>query len=302
VATIDVDPEGLRTAGGDMNESRAQLVDGSNAHLLHGVGDDRQISTAGYWPGVWAQQSLTERYNEAQEAFHNINNNFMALSSALYIVADVFETSDLDSALEFAFLNPEAGIPAGLPAYIDPKVTSVQMRQQAEVEAAVNGGGMPPGWTRRERVTSPYSKTIEIVDANGNVVGSQYMSTVGGQTTTWTYDKNNKVIGTRVEQTTDNGTTVRTYAGDNTPENLTREQYQVRNPDGSTRYYTDIHNSDGTTERTDDVTVAPESPGALPGEGLTREVDEQNQLGQNQAYRSQTHRPEIYYGFDNEIT
>lgn len=304
--TIDVSPEGLREAGGSLNRAREELVTEGNAHLLHGVGDDQHISTAGFSPGVWAQEMLTRHYNRAQEVFGTINNNFIAISSGVHIVADLFETTDQEGALEFAFLNPDAEVPAGLPPYIDPTMTSVQLRARAEAEAALNGGGLPDGWTRRERTTSPYSSVVEIVDGNGNVVASMHQGYYGGQTTTRTYDRDNNLIGTRVESYRDGHETVSVYRGEPTPENLTREQHQVRNPDGSTEYYTNVVNPDGERERTDEMTIDPEPAGALPGDQLRRELDEGehragNELMYQQHVENGPGQPQWYEGPLNRI-
>lgn len=299
--TINVDPNGLREAGGNLNEGRETMVTESNAHLLHGVGDDRHISTAGFAWGNEAQRLLTERYNWAQEAFNNINQNFIALSSALHIVADVFDSTEQDNALEFAFLNPDAEVPANLGPNIDKDVTSVQLQEQAEVDAALAGGGMPAGWERRERHTSPYSKVIEIVDADGKVVGAMHVNWYGGKTTTYSYDANENLVGTRVEETQGNDTVVRTYSGDDTPENLVREEHQVNHDDGSTEYYTDVYNGEDEPTRTNEFEVGPQSDGALQGEDLTRQIDEQQYLAESQTVREQMHDPDIYRGPHNEV-
>jgi hypothetical protein len=300
--TINVDPDGLRKAGGNLNEARETLLTESNAHLLNGVGGDRHISTGGFAWGNYAQKLLGERYETAQQVLNDANQNLIALSSALYIVADVFETTDQDEALEFAFLNPDADIPAGLPSYIDPEVTSVQMREQAELQATLNGGGMPAGYTRRERNTSPYSKVIEILDENGKVVGSMQMNWYGGKTTTYTYDANEKLVGTRVELTQGNDTIVQTYSGDDTPENLTREQHQVTGDDGSTQYYTNEYDGDDEPERTDEFNVGPQSDGSTQGENLVRTIDEQEYLAETRYLRENPIggvRPEDYQGAHN---
>lgn len=328
MATINVDPEGLRKAGETLNQARETLVDGSNAHLLHGVGKDQHISTAGFWPGVWAQRELTERYNEAQQAFMEINNNIIALSSALHIVADVFDSAEQANALEFAFMNPDAEVPAGLPGYVDPKVNSVKLREQAEAaaeRAALANGKLPDGHTRRETVTSPYTRTIEILDENGKVVSTIYVSSFGGRTTTTTYDgkrqlinsqveeriggrtvlttydRNDRVVSTRVaEAAPRGGMVVRTYTGAEKPANLAREEYRLTASDGTTNYHTNVHRN-GHTQTVDRFSVAPEPTGARSGDDLIRQIEEQEHQSAIQARRAKLHAGNAFEGPHNRV-
>jgi uncharacterized protein YukE len=310
MASINVDPEGLRDAGERMNKARETLIDQSNGNLLHGVGQDQHISTAGFWPGVWAQKQLTNRYNEAQQAFLNINNNFIAISSALYIVADVFQSTDQRDALEFAFLNPNAQRPSGLPAYMldqDGNIrTSVEFRAQAEAEVALNGGGLPPGWTRRDRTTSPYSKVTELVDANGNVVAAMYTSSYLGETRV-SYYRGDQLMSSRVTRTSANGTKeVTVYDGQN---RRIRSMHEIQQENGSTTYYTNVYDPehpDRDPNREDEITVGPETEGAQPGDDIVRQQRDSEFVARNrQMYQTAVDgpaEPENYDGAVNRIT
>lgn len=311
MASINVDPEGLRDAGKHMNTARETLIDQSNGNLLHGVGQDQHISTAGFWPGVWAQKQLTNRYNEAQQAFLNINNNFIAISSALYIVADVFESTDQRNALEFAFLNPNAQKPSGLPAYMLDKDgnirTSVEFRAQAQAEAALNGGGLPPGWTRRERTTSPYSTVMELVDANGNVVAAMYTSSYLGETRV-SYYRGDQLMSSRVTRTSANGSKeVTVYDAQNRP---IRSMHQHTDPEsGNTTYWTNVYDPEDPNKpptREDEFTVGPETEAAQPGDDIVRQQRDSEFVARNrQMYQTAVDgpaEPENYDGAVNRIT
>lgn len=307
MATIDVSPDGLREAGNTLDQARETLVTNGNVHLLHGIGDDQHISTGGFPPGAFAQEQLSQLYGQAQEAFNNIFNNFIAISSGLYLVADLFNRTDQDQALKFAFLDPDTAVPDWLPVGVDPKVTSQQMREETEAKQALNGGALPDGWTRRERETSPYTRVTELLDENGKVVGSIHTTTVAGRQTVAYYNGDNQVVSTRVETKDGNGGyLVQTYDGRAAEENLVRAQHKVVDSDGFTRYHTDVYDETGElAETTDQVVIAPEPQAALPGEDLSRTIEEQQYLADaNQMYEHAIEgpaRPEDYEGEHNRI-
>jgi hypothetical protein len=302
MATINVSPEGLREAGGGLNATREELVTEGNAHMLHGVGDNQHISTGGFGPGVWAQEMLTRHYGRAQEVFNTINNNIIALSSAVHIVADLFESTDQDHALEFAFLNPDAAVPGGLPPYIDPEVTSAQLRAQAELEAAANGGELPEGYRSETGPLYPgayYGSAMPMVtriyDDKGNLVGRMVVTNYSdGRKVTQTYDGEGTIIGTREYTPADEHTresVTRTYGGEAAPENLLRSEHQAVHPDGTTEYYTRVYQDDAPPEYTDEMTVDPEPAAAERGDGWTRDMDEMEYAADVEMNRQELYNP-----------
>jgi hypothetical protein len=314
MATINVSPEGLREAGGELNGVREELVTEGNAHMLHGVGDNQHISTGGFAPGVWAQEMLSRHYDRAQEVFGTVNNNIIALSSAVHIVADLFEGTDQQHALEFAFLNPNVDTPSGLPPYIRPDVNSTQMRQQAELEAALNGGELPEGFRTVTRPLYPnlmheygseMPQVTEIFDDNGNLVGQMIITNYSdGRKVTQTYDGEGTNIGTQEYTPADEYTrqsVTRTYSGDATPENLVRSEHQAVNPDGSTQYYTKVYEDGQPPEYTNEMTVDPEPAGADRGEATTRDLDEMEYAGNVEMERQGRYNPEDFVGPHGEV-
>lgn len=159
MSTVDVTPEKLREAGkktvsaaeplGTIQPVPTQAVDGETVNI-GGAGDllsadgRNQISTARFPPGQLAQQALAGVISRFVPVPVEITNNARALSSALHIVADVYTTADHENAMEFAFVNPEAERPAGLPYYVNPKQTFESMRKKAEKDQRNGGSNRQP--------------------------------------------------------------------------------------------------------------------------------------------------------------
>lgn len=135
---LDVTPEDLRDAGKIISEARETLAEGAGKAVLDGKGQHRLISTGGFSPGTDAQAALSNATTRLRQAIGTIQTNYVALASALNIVADVFSTKDAENAraFEFAFVAPGASRPAGLPSYVDPRVTLLGEQRRAAEDTA----------------------------------------------------------------------------------------------------------------------------------------------------------------------
>lgn len=186
MTTVDVNADTLRTGGETLTEERNNLASEGNVHLLHGVGDDRHLSTGGFFPGVMAQDYLRERYNEVQPLFSDLLMDLLGLSSGLHVVADLYNEADHLQAVEFAFANPEAQVPGNLPWYINAEHTLGSADEWAE-EAREDGvppptqgeAGEGSGSTERQRYIpsgphGPGRWVTETLDADGNVLRAEY--------------------------------------------------------------------------------------------------------------------------------
>jgi hypothetical protein len=120
---LDVSPGTLRDAGANLSDGGEQMQH-SNAQVLGGVDGHTEISTGGFPMGVRAQMALGSRAVAAFGQSQVITSDFRALSSALHILADVYETADHEEAIKFAFVDPSADVPRGLPGYVDPEETA----------------------------------------------------------------------------------------------------------------------------------------------------------------------------------
>ena len=123
MSEVDVNSGTLREAGGMLSDFHDEVLERNNTNLLHGTGHHMAISTGGFFPGARAQEHLSKHPPDAYKLLTELSGSLLALSSALYTVADVYETADHEQAMEFAFLNPDADVPAGLPPDINPKYT-----------------------------------------------------------------------------------------------------------------------------------------------------------------------------------
>lgn len=187
MTTIRVDADTLRAGGEKLTEQREALAREGNVHLLHGHGDHMHLSTGGFYPGVMAQQYLTHNYNRTPALFQAIGMDLTGLASGLHVVADLFETTDHAQAVEFAYANPEAGVPTALPWYLDPKSTLQQPANAEETAAGEPAASEGPdgagtaegGFTQRQTYLPggpgvPPRWATEIVNSDGEVVRTEY--------------------------------------------------------------------------------------------------------------------------------
>jgi hypothetical protein len=262
--TVNVSIEELRTAGQYLFEARETLVTDADAHLLHGVGDNVHLSTGGYSFGVACQEILTDLYGRAQHTFGNLLENLTGLSAALFVVADVYETTDLEAEFKFAFAEPGAPVPPNLPPHINPEVTAASMRKTASAQAAAEeGGALPAGWTTRTR--HPYLEA-----GLGHEPGLPSYRVVE------LYDDQGNLVSTRQEYVYPDG----------------RELTESYDGDGGTEYYTVEYeydqNGNLTGEKVVDRATVEDQPDAVePGQGLRWEVDELTRLEEERAWREQ---------------
>lgn len=173
--------EQLRTNAGQVADQSTNLQD-FNVQLLGGTGDHTRLSTTGFPPGQAADLALAQHIGRAAQAFAAMTWNLWALSSALHIVADVYETADHEDALNFAFMDPDAATPAGLPWYLNPADPLVKLGGKGDREAG-NGAGTDGGGERMYRLDDPRLGrqpgdprhfVTERYDTDGNVVSRRH--------------------------------------------------------------------------------------------------------------------------------
>lgn len=181
---VEVTPDDLRDAGTEIAGVREGIGDNASfkeltmAGMMPAAVNDTGRLSGGFFDASLAADHHVQRLNEALgTALTRVDQQLLALSSALHIVADVYHSADLENALEFAWNQPGGTAPAGLPAYVDPdNVVSLDPDQNSFEEAdaagqdAGAGGGSQapaphtyhPGWDRNRIVTEYY-------DADGAV-------------------------------------------------------------------------------------------------------------------------------------
>lgn len=257
MSEVDVNAGTLREAGESLSDFQGKLFERNNAHLLHGTGDHMSISTGGFFPGTLAQTHLSKHPPDAYTLIMELGGDLLALSSALHIVADVYETADHEQAMEFAFLNPDAKVPSGLPPDINGEVTVGGTPKGGEGgETSAPPGQVPDGGSRHQYLVRSPDKSndgsttwvTEIRDADGNLVS-------------------------RTQHTTrpDGGYAVSYYNGDN---QLLRQEHKQITSDGGTLYYTDVYDRNGNAERQDIIRFGDQPRPVAHGEALQWMVDE----------------------------
>jgi YD repeat-containing protein len=210
--TIQVSPDGLREAGERLYNLRVDMVSNTALPKLHGYGEDQHISTGGFRMGANCQEHLGGLVNQANQAFIRVHQDLTGLCSALYIVADLYHSTDHEEAMKFAFDLPGATVPANLPSHIDPNRTSRELREQMQAEAALAGGGpLPPGWTEKVTTVNIATGTLTITtiyDQDGNKIVSRSRHVFGDgteSTTTRRYDADGNETGHMVYRTQPDG-------------------------------------------------------------------------------------------------
>lgn len=209
---IKVSPEGLREAGEQLYNLRTDMVSETALPKLHGFGDDQHISTGGFLMGALSQQSLGELVGQANQAFSRIHQDLLGLCSAVYIVADLYHSTDHEEAMKFAFDLPGATTPANLPSHIDPTRTSRELRKEMMAEAAAAGDGpLPPGWEEKTQTITIGTGTLTITtiyDEDGNKIVSRSRHVFGDgteSTTTRRYDADGNDLGYSTYRTQEDG-------------------------------------------------------------------------------------------------
>lgn len=216
MSTVDVSPDSLRTAGNDLVEAREDMVDSEYFTQLDGMGDHTNLSPGMFTAGAAAQMRLQAHNIRMKEVFATIQMNMIGLSSALHIVADVYETADHEDAFKFAFVDPDVGAPAGLPFYVDQDSSFLNPPEEdADTDDGENPVVIP------DEASSPSFNAREYT-----VPGSAMYNGAP----TMHYTETTSADGTRVVRV--------------------KEIY----PDGSTNYYTNTYRDDGTVDRSDEMT------------------------------------------------
>lgn len=252
MSEVDVNSGTLREAGGMLSDFHDEVLERNNTNLLHGTGDHMAISTGGFYPGALAQQYLSKHPPDAYKLLTELSGDLLALSSALHIVADVYETADHEQAMEFAFLNPEAGTPSGLPPDVRTEYTVGGAPKEGDgtPESLSTGGEVPEG---------------------GSVQHSYHdgSSTV----TTVIRDADGKIVSRKLHTFTENGGyRTRYYDGEY---HLLREEHKDVSSEGNTSYYTDVYDRNGNSERRDEMSFGSQPHPVAPGQPLNWMVQEQ---------------------------
>ncbi len=268
MSEVDVDAETLREAGESLSEFQSELLDRNNTHLLHGIGQHMNISTGGFEPGVLAQSHLSKHPGDAYKLLTDLSGDLLALSSALHIVADVYETADHEQAMEFAFLNPDAEVPAGLPPDVNADYTvGGEPKGDGDGEApSLSDGEVPEGGSIRHTYhDSSSTLTTEIRDADGNLVSRKVRT-----------------------MKDDGGYIISHY---NSSNELVRRDYKSILSTGSTYYYSDVYDSNGNSERRDWVWFGQQNSPVPPGQALEWMTAEGLEMAEEELRR---------HGFDPE--
>lgn len=244
MSTVHVTPDDLRTAAeayvqaaSDITAAGGGAVPGAEATdsvKLNGYGDHTasSISTQMFEPGEHAKLLLQQALDAHLQAVNALQVNCRALASALHILADVFTSADHEDALRFAFMEPGATAPPGLPSYVDPDESVWQQWDEAQQDAD------DPDDIDED---NPFRDLL--LEQNGNPnesrVGDSYWVDMPP-------DRGGRYLVTRE----------RIYDGDG---NLLSTRYTCHYPDGSTYYY----RRDAEGEIIDDFYV-PTQPKAQP--------------------------------------
>ena len=270
MSTVDVSPESLREAGRQTVEAAAPLgsiAPSSSVHVnpltgtaqpvangetvnVAGIGSGMPgeghtaISTAGFPPGAQAQQALQGAIQRFATVPTDTVANCLALSSALHVVADVYTTADHENAMKFAFLEPGAKKPEGLPFYVDPKRTIRDPGGESENGRQTGEGKAPAGTDRKGSGDGGRSAGPRTEQRSIRAYG------VGGRS--------------RRDET-------RHYDKDG---NLVRVDVAEHDTDGAARYYSLTQNENGGWEPSKEFSVPPQPGPGDPASIATSQAEQ----------------------------
>jgi hypothetical protein len=227
---VNVTPDDLRDAGESIVGVREGMAESPGLKALrekgmqhYGMDDAGRLSGGFFYASLGADELVYQRNQEMFLARADIEQSLNALASALHIVADVYESSDLENAVAFGFAASNV-VPEGLADYRLEEgnrsvwdLTLSGMRDQAErdAEARTDNGETPPGGNQPGNggATQPTERREPFAirpDGYGSdpVIGTRY------------YDANGNLIRTEyVDYHDDGGRTVTTYVnGEKTDE------------------------------------------------------------------------------------
>lgn len=265
---LDVNPETLRTTGATITETGRELEPAGASAKLFGMGEHIQLGS-GFFASEKAQNILTgDLAPGARTALSDAGGNCMALSSALNILADAYVNGDHEGALEFAFLEAGASMPAGVSGIVDPGETVFGDAGDGGDYAGDGDGAQynpsnpPPGTSGTTYGYLPQSQQPDVVyDAYGT------------ENAPWTYKDSpgpvmdNPLVdepgqGPREDGAIWHGQTVTENA-----DGSTTTQHHIEYYDGSASYYTEVQQADGTVETGNEYSVPTgnENPGGFTG-------------------------------------
>lgn len=285
---VDVDLTGLREYAKHMVDQQTDLM-GRAMHLQHLHDMPGQA-----WHGAvlgearYVQSQVSANAKELSLYLQNLGNTLMNIGHAAQTVADAYNSADGTSAASlnavlFAFADPNAERPSGLPSHIGQTYSEWMLANANTAPLAADS----PEWGRSTETTSPYQTTRTSYAPNGqvrtvvttNVPGSGMtvvtttvygprgaVLSTGSTRTTSGYNSATNTQSSVVETTTGGNRTGRTETTttyDNDGE-VTREETRTyaTDPQGNDRHTTT------RTETVDEDKVRTETtsrPGATPG-------------------------------------
>ena len=215
---VNVTPDDLREAGesivgvrDDMAESPGLKALQENGMQHYGMNNAGRLSGGFFYASLGADELVYQRNQEMFLATADINQSLNSLAAALHIVADVYESSDLKNAVDFAFVASDV-VPEGLADYRlkddgrsvwDMSFSGMREEAAREDEASTNNGETPPGGNQTANGTQPAERRepfayrpdgsggepvrgTRYYDANGNLTRTEYVDyhDDGGRTVT----------------------------------------------------------------------------------------------------------------------
>jgi hypothetical protein len=195
MSEVKVTPSDLRDAGEEMVGVREGLDDSPGFKTVqqdgvqhYAANDAGRLSGGFFRMSLLADEFVWQRNMEMLMARGDVTQSLNALSSALHILADVYESADLENAVAFAFGASET-VPAGLPAYVDPNRTWSSLAEQAEREQEQRrqngqdpgtggpGGDGEPGGRSEPFVVRADGESLSgtrFYDEKGNLIRTEY--------------------------------------------------------------------------------------------------------------------------------